>query len=323
MNQTSHPRNSRSHSMPRGKTSGSMIRLGVLFLILLGVGIFGWIRRPDLVRNYLGINAPAWNTTQALKFANNELFTLGTKLTEAEVVFLDQGQNSLVAMIENGGGSRTITAETVRNDPAAFGARCVKNLDQVKRDTSRALTLLDAKTFRTSGDQGSLWKTLDLAEQVQRSIGVLGTSDLGKTFTEQKADKTITDIIEELKKIQMTTSPHQRTIDTDAAPPRWAQQLSQSGHGRAPCQICRSNEGRGQKNERRQAQGHERRPAQGQGQVRMITGVSEGGRASSTGPLQEYVSRLVSSLLVGIRRAGGPGDPSRRDFGICRATRAG
>ena len=185
----------------------------------LNFGIFGWIRRPDLVRNYLGINAPAWDTSQALKFANNELFTLGTELTEAEVVFLDQGQSRLADMIENGGGSRTITAETIRNDPAAFGVRCARTLDQAKRDASRALAVLDAGTFRTSGDQASLWKTLDLAEQVQRSIGDLGTSDLGKTFTERNADKTIADIIEELKKIQTTTSPHQRTIDTDAAPP--------------------------------------------------------------------------------------------------------
>ena len=212
------PVRTRPRPAPRGKTHGSLIRLGVLFLILIGVGIFGWIRRPDLVRNYLGMNAPASNTSQALEFANNELFTLGTELTEAEVVFLDQGQNRLAAMIENGGGSRTITAETIRKDPAAFGARCAKTLDQVKRDTSRALAVLDSKTFRTSGDQGSLWKTLDLAKQVQRSIGVLGNSDLGKTFTEQNADQTIAEIIEELKKIQMTTSPHQRTIDNDAAP---------------------------------------------------------------------------------------------------------
>ena len=219
MNQATDPNPRTSPRQPRGKSSGSVIRLFVLIIILVGVGIFGWIRRPDLFRNYLGINAPAWNTSQALKFANNELFTLGTELTEAEVVFLDQGQSRLADMIENGGGSRTITAETIRNDPAAFGVRCAKTLDQAKRDASRAMAVLDAGTFRTSGDQASLWKTLDLAEQVQRSIGALGTSDLGKTFTEQNADKTIADVIEVLRKIQTTTSPQRRTIDTDAAPP--------------------------------------------------------------------------------------------------------
>ena len=71
--------------MPRGRTSGSVIRLGVLFLILIGVGIFGWNRRPDLVRNYLGVNAPARDTGQALQFANATLFGLATELTEAEV----------------------------------------------------------------------------------------------------------------------------------------------------------------------------------------------------------------------------------------------
>ena len=212
MNQPPDSNPGTSPRQPRGKSSGSVIRLVVLIIILIGVGIFGWNRRPDLVRNYLGMNAPARDTSQALQFANNELFTLATELTEAEVVFLDQGTGRLAAMIENGGGRRTITGEAIRKDPAAFGTRCVKTLDQVKIDTDRAASLLDTKTFRTSGDQSSLWKTLDLAEQVQRSITALDKSDLSKTFSTLKADQSIANIIDELRKIQSTTSPHQRSI---------------------------------------------------------------------------------------------------------------
>ena len=218
MNKRHLPGPTTSKPIRHGKASGSMIRLGVLFLVLIGVGIFGWLRRPDLVRNYLGVNAPAWNTTQALQFANAELFSLATELTEAEVVFLDQGRERLMAMIETGGGDQTVSAETIRNDPNAFGERCIRKLEQVQKDANRAKAVLDAKTFRTSGDQSSLWKTLDLAKQVQRAIGVLGKSDLGETFKKLDADKAIGDIVGDLTEIQWATSPNQRTVDPNAAP---------------------------------------------------------------------------------------------------------
>lgn len=195
-----------------------MIRLGVLFLILIGVGIFGWNRRPDLVRNYLGVNAPARDTGQALQFANATLFGLATELTEAEVTFLDQGQDRLAAMIENGGGDRTITAAAIRKDPAAFSARCVEQLQQIKLDTKRAMETLDVKTFRSGGDQASLWKTLDLARQVQRTITVLSKSDMGKTLDQLDAGKAIGEVVDQLKKIQQDTSPHQRTTAPKDAP---------------------------------------------------------------------------------------------------------
>ncbi|MBC01879.1 MAG: hypothetical protein CMJ34_01060 [Phycisphaerae bacterium] len=197
-------------STSRGLTRASTIRIGVLLIILGGVGVFGWLRRPDLVREHLGIDAPAADTTQALQFARGGILRLVIELAEAEVVYLDRGGERLEAMIENEGFEDTITGEEILDDPDEFAARCMDTLKQADVDARRAFAIIEPERFRTDGDPNVLWTTLDLALQAERSIIDLGRSGMGDSLRKVGANDGIAAVIGNLKKIQLYAPPRAR-----------------------------------------------------------------------------------------------------------------
>lgn len=201
--------------MRRGKSSGSLVRLGVLSLILIGVGIFGWVRRPDLVRTHLGVNAPAWSTTQALEFTNAELFEASVILetTQHEQVRTLVGEEVPKAMSEQTGlpgAPRSGEGDAVF--PAAFTL-----LRQAERDAKRAIQLLPPDGFRSTADQTLLWKTIDLANEIIRSIHAASNKDRELSEIVQHADalRIVDSILAQLKSVQEITSPERRKIDED------------------------------------------------------------------------------------------------------------
>lgn len=201
--------------MRRGKSSGSLVRLGVLTLILIGVGIFGWVRRPDLVRTHLGVNAPAWNTTQALVFTNAELFKASAILKAAQeeqvrTIVRNEVSKAMSEQIGSPGASRTDKGTVV--SPATFTL-----LRQAERDAKRALQLLPPDGFRSTADQTLLWKTIDLANEIIRSILEAKDRELSEIVQHADALRIVESILAQLKNAQEITSPERRETGKDTA----------------------------------------------------------------------------------------------------------
>ena len=199
----------------RGKVAGSVIRLGVLLLILFGVAVFGWFQRPDLVRRHLGLEAPARSEVQALEFANHELFNLATDLTKAEVALLSRGRDTLSAMIENGNAGNLVSEEAIRETPKVVAAGMAGALIQIQTDVDRAMTLLQPTSFRAASNQAVLWKTLDLAMQVSSVMKSLDGTGLGDALASEKADATSESVLATLRDIQRKTAPRARDSAAD------------------------------------------------------------------------------------------------------------
>ncbi len=209
---TSNSSNPSLRRSPGGRTGASMIRLLVLLLLLLAVGIFGFVRRPDLVRQYLGIEAPAWDTRQALTFANEELFKVASALAIAEVSFLDTDQDTVVAMAETGGFVEGLTQQELLNEPAKSAAILGRQIGQIERDAKRAVAKLTPDHFKSAGDQSLSWKTLSLAEQVGRALTSLDSTPLGKALDKAGAPSRITTTIQALESIQSKTAPPRKKV---------------------------------------------------------------------------------------------------------------
>ncbi len=203
--------------MRRGKSSGSLVRLGVLSLILIGVGIFGWVRRPDLVRTHLGVNAPAWNTTQALVFTNAELFKASASLKAAQeeqvrTIVRNEVSKAMSEQIGSPDASRSDKGTVV--SPATFTL-----LRQAERDAKRAIQLLPPDGFRSTADQTLLWKTIDLANEIIRSIHAASNKDRELSEIVQHADalRIVDSILAQLKNAQEITSPERRETGKNTA----------------------------------------------------------------------------------------------------------
>lgn len=203
------------HRGRRGKAAGSVIRLGVLLLILFGVAVFGWFQRPDLFRRHLGLEAPARSEVQALQFANDELFTLATDLAKAEVALLSRGRDTLSAMIENGNAGSLVSDEAIRETPKIVAAGMAGALFQIQTDVDRAMKLLQPTSFRDAADQAVLWKTLDLAMQVGSVMKSLDGTGLGDALASEKADATSESVLATLRDIQRKTAPRARDSAAD------------------------------------------------------------------------------------------------------------
>ena len=196
-----------------------MIRLLVLLLLLLGVGIFGYVRRPDLVREHLNIEAPAWDTTQALTFANEELFTLASALAVAEVSLLDSDQATLMAMAETGGFVEGLTQDDLLNEPAKAADILSRKIEQIERDAKRAKAKLTADRFKSADDQSLIWKTLSLAKQVEAAVKALSSTPLGQALEIENAPKSAATTVATLESIQKATAPARKNSPTKGVNP--------------------------------------------------------------------------------------------------------
>ena len=202
-----------------GKAGGSTIRLLVLLLLLIGVGVFGYVRRPDLAREYLNLEAPAWDTRQALTFANEELFKVASALAIAEVSLLDTDRDTAMAMAETGGFVEGLTQQELLDDPAKAAAVLAGQIGQIERDATRAADKLSPDNFKSAGDQSLTWKTLSLAEQVGRSLETLASTPLGEALDESGAPKSVANTITALESIQSSTSPARKNSTAEPRNP--------------------------------------------------------------------------------------------------------
>ena len=208
----------------RGRTGSSTVRLLVLLALLLGVGVFGFIRRPDLVRQHLKIDAPAWDSRQALTFANEDLFKVASALAVVEVAVLDTNEDTLVAMGESGGFVEGLTQQELLEDPTKAAEYLGRQIDRIAKDARRAADKLSPSKFNSAEEQGLVWKTLSLAQQVQDALKTIASTPLGQALEKQNAIKNAAATVATLEAIQKATAPARKKSPTGGVNPdamRW------------------------------------------------------------------------------------------------------
>lgn len=186
----------------RGSAKSAVIRILVLLVLFLGIVIFGWFSRPDLVRHYLGIMAPAKNTDQALLFANEDLFAAGQDLANAQVTLGLGGKNILKNMGYSDSDSDFPSKGELMDSPKNFASHIISKIDQARRDVYRAQSLLSSSNPLTSKGKDLIYKNIDFATQIYQSTRELTISKLGKALNDGDVLSKLADIESRLKAIR-------------------------------------------------------------------------------------------------------------------------
>lgn len=202
----------------RGVAKSTIIRISVLLVLFLGVVIFGWFSRPDLVRNYLGIMAPAKNADQALLFANEDLFLVASDLAHAQVDLGVGGKEVVKMMDSDGGHIKKISKAKLTNSPDAAASQILSKIKQSRSDVYRAQSLIGGSKTISMDLQNSLYKNIDLSNQIMDALEELKSTKLGEALEKDQATNLVGDIHQQLKKIQEESSPKRRQKSDPSAP---------------------------------------------------------------------------------------------------------
>ncbi|RPG04377.1 MAG: hypothetical protein CBC32_014395 [Proteobacteria bacterium TMED72] len=193
-----------------------MRRSTILTLIcLVAVLVFGYLYRPDLARDYLGIKAPARSAEQAMLFANEELFAVATKLADAEAAYgIDDGQLA-VAMNAQGTTSKDAVALDSIQDTVATGDQIIALIDQTLKDVERAESLVKSSDSLSPNGKSLMFKNREMCKQALESYAALLDTMLGARISEAGVFPTLKKIQSTLDKIKSVADQNIRVRDRD------------------------------------------------------------------------------------------------------------
>ena len=195
----------------RGIARATVIRISVLSVLFIGVVIFGWLSRPDLVRNYLGIMAPAKNAEQAMLFANEDLFAVAADLAEAQVTLGMGGRSLMRNMDSQGAKEKKVSKETLENNPKETATRILAGIEQSRRDIYRAKSIVKKDKALSVEGINVMFKNIDLCKQTFVSLEAIAGTKLGEELARGKAMEFLQDTSQALDQIRN---------DVDSAPRR-------------------------------------------------------------------------------------------------------
>ena len=164
---------------------------------LVAVLVFGYLYRPDIVRNYLGVKATARDAGQAMLFANDELFAAATKLADAEAAYGIDGGQLAVAMNAQGTTSKDGVALDSISETVATGDEIIALIDQALKDVERAKSFVTSPDSLSPDGKSLMFKNRDMCKQALGSYAALLDTMLGARISEAGMFPT-------LKKIQST-----------------------------------------------------------------------------------------------------------------------
>ena len=208
----------------RGVTTSATIRIIVLLVLFIGVVVYGWVMRPDLVRQYIGFNASARNPEQAMLFVNEELYEVQSQLNVILNTLADSSDSEKGVTVAVDGKNVRLIVEELEANPDQLVDSLKDQMERIRKDNSQALEMLASRELGSNG-QNILWKNIDFAMEIIRKLQELQDNDFGKALQNAGVPGIANENLGILREIQALTSPRQRRLNTpafdpDAPPPK-------------------------------------------------------------------------------------------------------
>jgi hypothetical protein len=113
-------------------------------------------------------------------------------------------------MDSDGSHIKTISKAKLTNSPDAAASQVLSKIKQSRRDVYRAQSLIGGSKTISMDFQNSLYKNIDLSNQIMDALEKLKSTKFGEALEKDKATNLVEDIHQKLKKIQEESSPKRR-----------------------------------------------------------------------------------------------------------------